>query len=136
MNLRTRTLLSALAAASVLLVGATAAQAKIVQLSGTTTFAPSSQATTFLANNGVTAAPVGQATAEGGGYVFPIAAGFGNTKTFYGLLAHKGGLRFSKGERSAVVRRFVAVRGKRGAVLLAQVPGLKGGCARRSCASA
>jgi hypothetical protein len=130
MNLRTRTLLSALVAASVLLVGATAAQAKIVQLSGSTTLTPSSQATTFLANNGVTAAPVGQATAEGGGYVFPIAAGFGNTKTFYGLLAHKGGLKFTKGDRSAVVRRFVAVRGKRGAVLLAQVPGLKGGCGR------
>ena len=29
-----------------------------------------------------------------------------------GLLAHKGGLKFTKGERSAVVRRFVAVRVK------------------------
>jgi hypothetical protein len=130
MNLRSRTLLSALVAAAVLLVGATAAQAKLVQLGGSTTFTPSSQATSFLSTNGVAVAPVGQATAEGGGYVFPIAAGFGNTKTFYGLLAHKGGLKFTKGERSAVVRRFVAVRGKRGAVLLAQVPGLKGGCGR------
>jgi hypothetical protein len=130
MNLRTRTLLSALVAAAVLLVGATAAEAKLVQLTGSTTFTPSSQATTFLSNNAIAVAPVGQATAEDGGYVFPIAAGFGNTKTFHGLLAHKGGLKFTKGERSAVVRRFVAVRGKRGAVLLAQVPGLKGGCGR------
>jgi hypothetical protein len=130
MNLSTRTLLSALVAAAVLLVGATAAQAKIVELTGSTTFTPSSQAKTFLSNNGVAVAPVGAATAEGDGYVFPIAAGFGNTKTFYGLLAHKGGLKFTKGERSAVVRRFVAVRVKNAAVLLAQVPGVKGGCGR------
>jgi hypothetical protein len=130
MNLRSRTLLSALVAAAVLLVGATAAQAKTVQLTGSTTLTPSGQATTFLSNNGITVAPVGPATGEGNGYVFPIAAGFGNTKTFYGLLAHKGGLRFTKGARSAVVRRFVAVRVKNAAVLLAQVPGLKGGCGR------
>jgi hypothetical protein len=130
MNFRSRTLLSALVAAAVLLVGATAAQAKIVKLTGSTTFTPSSQATTFLSNNAIAVAPVGDATAEGDGYVFPIAAGFGNTKTFYGLLAHKGGLKFTKGERSAVVRRFVAVRVKNAAVLLAQVPGLRGGCGR------
>jgi hypothetical protein len=126
--MRARILLPALVAAAALLVGATAAQAKIVELSGTTTFTPSSQATQFLSTNGVSVAPVGQATAENGGYVFPIAAGFGNTRTFYGLLAHKGGLKFTKGERSAVIGRFVAVRAKRGAVLLAKVPGLRGGC--------
>jgi hypothetical protein len=130
MNVRSRTLLSVLVATAVLLVGATAAQAKIVQLTGTTTFTPSTQATQFLSNNGIAVAPTGEATAEGNGYVFPIAAGFGNTKTFYGLLAHKGGLKFTKGERSAVVRRLVAVRVKNAAVLLAQVPGLKGGCGR------
>jgi hypothetical protein len=136
MNIGSRTFLSALVAAAVLLVGATAAQAKIVQLTGSTTFTPSSQAKTFLSNNGITVAPVGGATTEGDGYVFPIAAGFGNTKTFYGLLAHKGGLKFTKGERSAVVRRFVAVRVKNAAVLLAQVPGLKGGCGRLRAALA
>jgi hypothetical protein len=130
MNLRTRTLLSALAASAVLLVGATAAQAKLVELTGSTTFTPSTQATTFLSNNGIAVSTVGQATTENGSYVFPIAAGFGNTKTFYGLLAHKGGLKFTKGQRSVVVRRFVAVRVKRAAVLLAQVPGLRGGCGR------
>jgi hypothetical protein len=130
MNLRSRTLLSALVAAAVLLVGATAAQAKIIELTGSTTVTPSSQATSFLSNSGITVAPVGGATAENGGYVFPIAAGFGNPKSFYGLLAHKGGLKFTKGQRSAVVRHFVAVRVKNAAVLLAQVPGLKGGCGR------
>jgi hypothetical protein len=136
MNLRSRTLLSALVAAAVLLVGATAAQAKYLPLTGTTTFTPSSQATTFLSNNGIAVAPVGAATAEGDGYVFPIAAGIGSPRTFYGLLAHKGGLKFTKGERSAVIRRFVAVRVKRGAVLLAQVPGLRGGCGRLRAAYA
>jgi hypothetical protein len=136
MHLRTRTLLSALVAAAVLLVGATAAQAKFVPLTGSTTFTPSAQTTTFLSNNGITVAPVGAATAEGGGYVFPIAAGIGSPRTLYGLLAHKGGLKFSKGERSAVIRRFLAVRVKRGAVLLAQVPGLSGGCGRLRAAYA
>jgi hypothetical protein len=130
MKLRSRTLLSALVAAAVLLVGATAAQAKFVQLTGTTTFTPSTQATTFLSNNGIAVAPTGAATAENGSYVFPIAAGFGNSKTFYGLLAHKGGLQFTKGNRSATVQRLVAVRVKRAAVLLAQIPGLRGGCGR------
>jgi hypothetical protein len=130
MNLRTRTLLSALVASAVLLVGATAAQAKLVELTGSTTVTPSTQATQFLSNNGIAVSTVGAATSENGGYVFPIAAGFGNTKTFYGLLAHKGGLKFTKGERSAVVRRLVAVRVKNAAVLLAQIPGLKGGCGR------
>ncbi|MEA2363461.1 MAG: hypothetical protein QOD71_2606 [Thermoleophilaceae bacterium] len=117
------------ASAALMLVAATGAQAKVVELTGTTTITPSSEATQFLANNGVTVTPTGKATAEGGGYVFPIAAGFGNPKTFNGLLAHKGGLKFSKGERSAVVQRFVAVRIRgAGAVVLAQLPGLRGGC--------
>jgi hypothetical protein len=130
MNFRTRTLLSALVASAALLAGATAAQAKVIELTGSTTFTPSTQATQFLSNNGIAVSTVGQASTENGSYVFPIAAGFGNPKTFAGLLAHKGGLEFAKGDRSAVVRRFVAVRVKNAAVLLAQVPGLKGGCGR------
>jgi hypothetical protein len=123
-------MLAALAASvALLLVGAAGAQAKVVELTGTTTFTPSTQATQFLADHGVAVAPTGAATAEDGAFVFPIAAGFGNTRTYNGLLAHRGGLKFTKGDRSAVVRNFVAVRLRgAGAVLLAQVPGLKGGC--------
>jgi hypothetical protein len=130
MRLHSRTMLAALAASlSLLLVATAGAQAKVVELTGTTTFTPSTEATQFLANHGVTVAPTGEATAEDSSFVFPIAAGFGNTKTYSGLLAHKGGLKFTKGSRSAVVRSFVAVRLKgAGAVLLAKVPGLKGGC--------
>lgn len=123
-------MLAALAAsAALMLVGAAGAQAKIVSVTGSTTFTPSAAASQFLSNHGVTVAPTGKATREDGSFVFPIVAGFGNTRTYNGLLAHKGGLKFSKGSRSAVVRNFVAVRVRgAGAVLLAQIPALRGGC--------
>jgi hypothetical protein len=124
-------MLSALAASAVvLLVGATGAQAKVLELTGTTTFTPSAEASQFLANHGVSVAPVDPATADAGSFVFPVVAGFGNPRTYRGLLAHSGGLEFTRGERSAVIRNFVAVRFRGHAVLLAQVPGLRGGCWR------
>jgi hypothetical protein len=124
-------MLSALvASAALLLVGAGGAQAKVVELTGSTTFTPSQQASRFLANHGVTVAPVEPATAAEGDFSFPIAAGFGIPRRFNGLLAHTGGLQFTKGERSAVIQNFVAVRLRGHAVLLAQVPGLRGGCWR------
>jgi len=131
MRAKSRTLLAALAASLALLaVGAAGAQAKVIDLTGTTTFTPSAEATQFLANHGVTVGPTGEATAENGAFVFPIAGGFATPRNYSGLLAHKGGLEFTKGERSAIVRNFVAVRVRgAGAVLLAQVPGLRGGCA-------
>jgi hypothetical protein len=124
-------MLSALVASAVLaLVGAAAAQAKVLELTGTTKLTPSDAAAGFLADHGVSVAPVAPATAEEGGFVFPIVAGFGNPRTLNGLLAHSGGLEFARGERSAVVRGFVAVRFRGHAVLLAQVPRLRGGCRR------
>jgi len=130
MGLRTSKLFAALAAsAALMLVGAAGAQAKVVSVTGSTTFTPSTAASQFLSTHGVSVAPTGKATRENGSFVFPIAAGFGNTRTYNGLLAHKGGLKFSKGSRSAVVRNFVAVRVRgAGAVLLAQIPALRGGC--------
>ena len=72
---------------------------------------------------------VGAATSSDAGYTFPIFAGFGDTKTYNGLLAHSGGLRFTKGGKSAVLRRFVAVRaGKQVAGCWPRSPRLKGGC--------
>jgi hypothetical protein len=121
--------LAALAGAlALMLVGATAAQAELTKVTGSTTVTPSPQAVQFLTNNGVSVETTGAASAANGSFTFPIAAGFGDTKTYEGLLAHRGGLRFSKGDRSAVVRRFVAVRAGGTAVMLAQVPGLRGGC--------
>ena len=115
-------------ALALVLVGATAAQAELTKVTGSTTVTPSPQAVQFLTNNGVSVEPTGAASAATGSFTFPIAAGFGDTKTYEGLLAHRGGLRFSKGDRSAVVRRFVAVLAGGTAVMLAQVPGLRGGC--------
>ncbi|HEU0023229.1 MAG TPA: hypothetical protein VFQ12_01270, partial [Thermoleophilaceae bacterium] len=126
---RARLLLGAIAAALALMaVGAAGAQAKLVKVTGSSTVAPSEGATQFLANAGVTVSTVGPATSSDAGYTFPIFAGFGDTKTYNGLLAHSGGLRFTKGDQSQVLRRFVAVRTRRFAVLLAQLPGRKGGC--------
>ncbi|MBA2631336.1 MAG: hypothetical protein H0U84_10015 [Thermoleophilaceae bacterium] len=116
------------AALAVLSLGAAGAQAKLVKVTGSTTVAPSEAASTFLADNGVAVAPVGPATFGEAGFTFPVFAGFGDTKTYYGLLAHSGGLRFTKGDKSAVVRRFVAVRVPGVSILLGQIPGLPGGC--------
>ena len=126
---RARQLLGAFVAATALLaVGASGAQAKLVKVTGTSTVAPSDGAKQFLANAGVTVSPVGAATASDSGFTFPITAGFANTKSYNGVLAHSGGLKFTKGAKSAVLRRFVAVRAGNLAVLLAQVSGAKGGC--------
>lgn len=126
---RARSALAVLVSALALsLVGAAGAQAKPVKVTGSTTVTPSTQAKQFLANNGVSVAPTGKATAAGGKFTFPIVAGFGDTKTFNGVLAHAGGLRFTKGDRSAVLRRFVAVRAGDTAVLLGQIAGRPGNC--------
>jgi hypothetical protein len=123
-----RTLAVLVGALAVLLVGATGAQAKLVKVAGSTVVTPSSEAVTFLDDGGVAVDPVGPAQAGDNGFTFPIVAGFGDTRTYNGVLAHSGGLRFSKDSRSVVVRRFVAVRAAGSAVLLGQVPGLRGGC--------
>jgi hypothetical protein len=126
---RARLLMGAVVAAlAIMAVGAAGAEAKLVKVTGSTTVTPSDGAKSFLANAGVSVAPVGPATGAEGNFTFPIVAGFGDTKTYNGLLAHSGGLTFSKGNRSQVVRRPVAVRVGKASVLLAQLPGLRGGC--------
>ena len=97
-------------ALALMAVGASGAQAKLVKVTGSSTVAPSQAATQFLSNAGVSVSPVGSATSGPSGFSFPIVAGFGDTKTYNGLLAHSGGLKFSKGGKSVVLRRFVAVR--------------------------
>jgi hypothetical protein len=127
---------AALSALALLAVTTAGAEAKVVKLTGQTTVTPTDQVKQFLANNGVSVAPTGAATASNGSFTFPIVAGFGNPKTFNGILVHSGGLKFTKGGKSAVVRRFVAVRVGRTAYVLAQVPGLRGGCGRLRAAIA
>jgi hypothetical protein len=126
---RARLLLGAVVAAlAIMAVGAAGAEAKLVKVTGSTVVTPSDGAKSFLANAGVSVSAVGPATAADGKFTFPIVAGFGDAKTYNGLLAHSGGLTFSKGNRSQVVRRPVAVRVGKASVLLAQLPGLRGGC--------
>jgi len=121
-------LVALVAAMALMAVGASGAQAKLVKVTGSTTIAPSDGAKQFLANAGVSVSTVGTATSSDAGYTFPIFAGFGDTKTYNGLLAHSGGLRFTKGGKSAVVRRPVAVRVGKKSLVLVQIPRLKGGC--------
>jgi hypothetical protein len=115
-------------ALALMAVGAAGAQAKLVKVTGNSTVAPSQAATQFLSNAGVSVSTVGSATSGAPGFSFPVVAGFGDTKTYNGLLAHSGGLKFSKGGKSVVLRRFVAVRAGKLSVLLAQIPGARGGC--------
>jgi hypothetical protein len=121
---------AAVTALTMLAVAAPASQAKVTKLKGSTTVTPSAAVNAFLSAQGVSVAHTGTAKAEGSGFTFPIGAGVGNTKTFNGVLAHSGGLKFTKGGKSYVTRRFVAVHVRKQAYVLAQVPGLKGGCAK------
>lgn len=126
---RARSLASVVVAVCALLVvGVAGAQAKVVKLTGSTTVTPSAAATQFLASQGVAVTPVAPATAGSGAFTFPLRTGFGNPKNYNGVLVHKGGLKFAKGTKSAVLRGFVSVRHGKRAKLLAKVPGLKGGC--------
>ena len=124
-----RLAVAALAALALLAATAGGAQAKVVKLTGSTTVTPTSQVTGFLSANGVSVSPTGSATAGGGSFTFPVANGFGNPKTYNGVLAHSGGLKFAKGSLSVTAQRFVAVRYRGRGYVLAQVPGLRGGCA-------
>jgi hypothetical protein len=129
---------AAISAVALFAVAAPASQAKVVKLSGSSTVTPTAAVNSFLTAQGVTVTPTGPATAGGPppSWTFPIALGIGDTKTFNGVLAHSGGLKFTKGSKSYVARRFVAVRFKKHAYLLAQVPGLKGGCPKARSAVA
>jgi hypothetical protein len=121
---------AAVSALALLAVVAPASQAKLTRLTGSTTVTPTAGVNAFLAAQGVTVTTTGPATSAGPppSYTFPITQGFGNTKTFNGVLAHAGGLKYTKDGKSYVTRRFVAVRFRKRAYVLAQVPGLKGGC--------
>src|SRR3954453_9675561 len=100
-----KTLGALVAALALTLAGAASAEAKLVKVTGSTTVTPSAQAVQFLDSHGVSVEPVGPATAGYGTFTFPVVAGFGDSDTYNGVLVHSGGLRFSKGSRSGVVRR-------------------------------
>jgi hypothetical protein len=123
-------LLATVAALAVLAPATAGAQAKVVKLTGSTTVTPTAPTRQFLADNGVSVAATGRATLANGAFSLPVVAGIGRTQDFTGVLVHAGGLRFTKGGRSVLIQKLVAVRTQRNAVVLAQVPGLRGGCAK------
>ncbi|MFN8160532.1 MAG: hypothetical protein U0R52_05740 [Solirubrobacterales bacterium] len=113
---------AAAVAASMLALVAASAQAKVVKVTGeSSTFTPSAQVTGFLANHGVSVSAIEPASIQDGKLTLPIVAGRVNTKNAHGVLAMKGGIELSKGERSVKIRHFVAVNTNRGAWLGAKV---------------
>ena len=102
---------------------ASSAQAKVVKVTGDeATIAPSTQLTQFLTDHGVTVEATGAATLDGAGNLtLPIAGGLVNTKNLHGVLVTRGGVKFSKGDRSLKLHRLVAVNRGKGAFLSAKV---------------
>lgn len=110
--------LLALAVGLITVVIAAPAQAKRFAVTGQqTTVTPSAQLIQFLTNHGITATPVGAATASGGSVMFPIARGHVTTPSLRGVLIHRGGLKFAKGSRSITLSHLVISRTKRHAIL-------------------
>ncbi len=114
---------AALLALAMFALVASSAQAKVVRVTGDeATIAPSSQLTQFLTDHGVAVEATGAATLDGAGNLsLPIVAGLVNTKNLHGVLVTKGGVRFSKGDRSLRLHRLVAVNRGKGAFLSAKV---------------
>jgi len=110
-----------LAVAALLAFGATAAVAKPIKITGKqSTITPSAASKAFLQNQGITVSPVNGATIAGDGSVtLAITGGRARPKTLNGYIRHKGGLKFTKGKRSATLTQFVLVKAKRGVWLTA-----------------
>jgi hypothetical protein len=123
-TLRLRALFSAaLLALCLMAVGATGAQAAKVKVTGgTTTLTPSAATTQFLTSNGITVAPIAPATASNGAVTLPIAGGRIDPTTLRGFITHRGGLKFTKGNNSLVLRHFLITSTTRGAFLDAATP--------------
>ncbi len=117
------TFAAALLGLAMLALVASSAQAKVVKVTGeSATIAPSSKLAQFLTDHQVTVGAIEPATLDGSGNLtLPIAGGLVNTKNLHGALAMKGGVEFSKGDRSLKLRRLVAVNRGGDASLSAKV---------------
>jgi hypothetical protein len=104
-------------------VGATAAQAAKVRVTGgTTTITPSAATTQFLTTNGIGVSALAPATISNGVVTLPVAGGRINPANLHGFVTHRGGLKFTKGSRSLALRHFVITSANRGAFLDAATP--------------
>jgi len=113
---RVRLLAPALFAVVALLAfGAAAAQAKVVKITGKqTTITPSAATKQFLQNQGITVSAINGATLADGTVTLAITGGRVHSKTLNGFIRHKGGLKFTKGNRSATLGQFIVVKTRRG----------------------
>ena len=110
--------LAAFALVALAAAPAQATKAKPVKVTGeNTTLTLSAAAAKALADNGITVAPIDPATATDGTLSFPITGGRVNPDTLRGFVAHRGGIKLTKGDATAVLRRFVIVNSRRGAYL-------------------
>lgn len=110
-----------LAVVALLAFGAAAAVAKPIKITGKqATVTPSAASKEFLQKQGITVSPVNGATIAGDGSVtLAITGGRVRPQSLNGFLRLKGGLKFTKGKRSAALTQFVLVKAKRGVWLTA-----------------
>ena len=120
-----RGLLVSIAALSVLALAATAAQARVVEVTGgQATFTPSDELTHALSSHGITTEAIDPATLGDGGVLsMPVLGGHVVRRHLYGNLVLGGGVKFSKGDHSLALRRLVAVHRAKGSFLTARVRG-------------
>ena len=120
-----RVLLVTVAALSMLALAATAAQAKVVKVTGgQATFTPSSELTQALSSHGITTAAIAPATLGNDCVLsMPVIGGQVERSHLYGFLALGGGVEFSKGTHSLALRRMAAVHRAEGSFLTANVRG-------------
>jgi hypothetical protein len=105
------TSLAAVSVAAGALAAPAAAGAHTHLSGGRTTLKLNPATAKVLKHNGVTVAPVKPARVAGGGIAFPITKGDVTLPT-KGSITHRGGLRFSAGGSSLVVRNFVIRLGR------------------------
>ena len=119
-----RGLLVSIAALSVLALAATAAQARVIQVTGgQATFTPSDELTHALSSHGITTEAIDPATLDDGVLSMPVLGGHVVRAHLYGNLVLGGGVKFSKGDHSLALRRLVAVHRAKGSFLTANVRG-------------
>lgn len=107
----------------------TAAGARLVPFVGGSTFAFTGPAGKAISARGITVSGVAPGKAIGAAtFRLPVAIGFGDTKTYEGVLVHRGGLGLAKGPRAVSFVRLVAIWKSSTAEVWGQVSGKSVGC--------
>jgi hypothetical protein len=113
-----------LAAVALVAAGAGPASAQAASAAvggGSTTLTLDPATAGVLTANGVAVEPVGPAAPSGAGIAFPVTGGEADPATLIGSVRHSGGLRFTAGGKSLVVKNFTYTVNSKGASLSASV---------------